>query len=105
MANEVSKMQAELKSAEGMRAQFNSREALFGHEVPDQISPASPLHLPCISTVSPLYLPCISRSSVKRCPDQISPVAPLHLHCISPVAPLYLALFGHEVTDLVRGSP
>ena len=35
MANEVTKMQAELKSAEGMRAQFNSREALFGQEVPD----------------------------------------------------------------------
>ena len=35
VANEVTKMQAELKSAEGMRSQFNSREALFGQEVPD----------------------------------------------------------------------
>ena len=51
VANEVTKMQAELKSAEGMRAQFNAREALFGQEVPDYISPVSPLHLPCISPV------------------------------------------------------
>ena len=35
VANEVSKMQAELKAAEQSRSQFNSREAIFGKDQTD----------------------------------------------------------------------
>ena len=60
--------------------------AFFGNVHLAYISPASRLHLPCISPASPVGKTTLLNSI---CP--ISPhVSPLYLPCISPVSRLYL---------------
>ena len=59
-----------------------------------QISPTSPLYLPCISPASPLYLPCISPAS-PLC--QVKKNDEIEMHCLEMEDKVKLVLANHKM--------